>query len=385
MSLLRPRPRTELERDILALQVEHAYGQLRTALVVNLVNGAIVAFIFYGVAEGVRLFAWLSVLILINLVRLRMLRQFEAPGAAAGRDAALSGQRFVLGAFASGLSWGVAGLILFIPGSISHEIFLAFVLGGMAAGAVPVLSPVYPAFALFAVPATLPLILRLVLEGERIPVTMALLVLIFTTAMLVSSRHFHRLLRDAIELRLKLVSSIEQRDREALLARSDSLTGIANRRLFDEALTSEWRRAQRTATALSLVIADIDSFKRYNDSLGHLAGDTCLRRVAQSLATAARRPGDLVARIGGEEFAFILPGTSRADALAIAERVREEILALQIPHPRSSVSRYVTLSLGVAELTPDLGQSPQDLIRAADAALYRAKKQGRNRVVGAAG
>ncbi len=129
-----------------------------------------------------------------------------------------------------------------------------------------------------------------------------------------------------------------------------------------------------------MIIADIDHFKLYNDRLGHVAGDTCLTRVAQTMATAARRPGDLVARIGGEEFAFLLPNTSLHDATTIAERVREDVFELAIPHPASPVADRVSISLGVAGLVPSDAIAMTTLMQAADAALYKAKHAGRNQI-----
>ncbi len=169
----------------------------------------------------------------------------------------------------------------------------------------------------------------------------------------------------------------------AALAAIDALTGLANRRTLQETIEREVRRAFRSRRELSLVMVDIDHFKLYNDSLGHLGGDECLRRVAMALRSAAARPADLVARYGGEEFAILLPETSAAQALVIAERLRETVEKLALPHPSSPVAGWVTLTAGVAGLVPGLGADPKALIAVADEALYRAKQAGRNRVLAA--
>ncbi|MDY0745667.1 two-component regulator propeller domain-containing protein [Paucibacter sp. R3-3] len=166
------------------------------------------------------------------------------------------------------------------------------------------------------------------------------------------------------------------------LSFSDALTGLANRRRFNEALHDEWRRAHRQRKPLALVMADIDAFKRYNDLLGHLEGDRCLVEVAAVFAHAVRRAGDLAARYGGEEFVVLLPNVDYADALGVAEDLRAACEALAIPHPESPAGAVVTLSLGVACCVPGDGVAIESLISAADAALYRAKKEGRNRTVG---
>ena len=161
----------------------------------------------------------------------------------------------------------------------------------------------------------------------------------------------------------------------------DGLTGIANRRHFDQVLDREWRRALRGQKPLSLILSDIDFFKNYNDHYGHLEGDDCLRRVAKALTKVARRPGDLVARYGGEEFEVILPDTDSENASKLAEKARTAVLSLEIPHGSSEVSDYVSISLGVASSNPDSDLSSHKLIEAADKSLYSAKLKGRNQVI----
>ena len=166
-----------------------------------------------------------------------------------------------------------------------------------------------------------------------------------------------------------------------LLSTQDGLTGIANRRLFDRTIEVEWSRAVRNSLVISLIMIDIDFFKNYNDSLGHQAGDDALKKIAATMQQNFRRPGDLAARYGGEEFVALLPETSPHGSAMLAERLREEVEALKIPHPDSKISEFVTISLGVANLRPHRGSSYDILVSLADKALYQAKDQGRNRVV----
>lgn len=165
------------------------------------------------------------------------------------------------------------------------------------------------------------------------------------------------------------------------LADLDGLTGIANRRYFDQILNQEWRRARRRSYSLAVLMCDIDYFKAYNDHLGHQKGDQCIRAVAGCLRDRLRRPGDLVARYGGEEFAVILPSLDIGEAHNIAVELCESIEALNVAHPASGVSGYVTISIGVASCIPDENTTEIDLVGYADDALYQAKHQGRNRAV----
>ncbi len=167
------------------------------------------------------------------------------------------------------------------------------------------------------------------------------------------------------------------------IALVDGLTQIANRRRFDEVLAQEWKRLSRDKKPLSLLIADIDFFKKYNDHYGHQAGDDCLRRVGKALAGAILRPADLVARYGGEEFALILPEADLDAALHVGDRALGVIAELAVEHSYSDISEIVTISVGAATLVPLQDQSPAELIALADKALYQSKSAGRSRVTAA--
>jgi diguanylate cyclase (GGDEF)-like protein len=186
--------------------------------------------------------------------------------------------------------------------------------------------------------------------------------------------HFEIKEREDAEKALRIANEALQR-----LATVDGLTQIPNRRYFDDKLQEEWGRLTREKQPLSLILFDVDFFKQYNDFYGHLAGDACLMQIAQLAKKSVKRPADFVARFGGEEFVLVLPNTERDGAIKIAKRIMQKLKKQGIPHERSDVSKYITISLGVSTIIPSVRSSRDKLIAMADQALYLSKEQGRNR------
>lgn len=193
-------------------------------------------------------------------------------------------------------------------------------------------------------------------------------------------------IRSALQLRHEMTKRKErERELERLarklerMSNQDGLTGIANRRCFDDTMVKEWVRNGREDAPLGLLMIDIDHFKHYNDALGHVDGDACLRSVSEAIRAAVHRPGDLVARYGGEEFAVILPNTDYHGCKSVAETIHSNLSKSCIEHPNSTVSCSVTVSIGVASGIPTCETTPEHLLHAADRALYQAKQSGRNR------
>ena len=170
----------------------------------------------------------------------------------------------------------------------------------------------------------------------------------------------------------------DQRDLLDNISKLDGLTGIPNRRHFDEYLEKQWQSLLRSNSVLSVLMIDIDHFKEYNDNYGHGKGDACLKQVAETLSRSVKRPNDMLARYGGDEFICALPGTDSGGAKKIAEEMRNNIMSLAIPHFHSSAADYVTISLGMATIQPAISVSVRRLLKAADQALYRAKNNSRN-------
>ncbi|RJQ50834.1 MAG: diguanylate cyclase [Nitrospiraceae bacterium] len=201
--------------------------------------------------------------------------------------------------------------------------------------------------------------------------------------MLLNARKIYRE-TNHVEMILLAIEDITERKKAEeqlkLIASMDGLTGVANRRHFDNTLDLEWRRATRSAKPLSLIIIDVDYFKNYNDIYGHLAGDSCLQKIAHTIRDSLRRAGNFVARYGGEEFTIILPDTNAEGAYLFAESLREKIENLNIEHKDSKAGKNVTVSLGVSTTVPKKDSTQDELISMADKALYKAKDGGRNRV-----
>ena len=181
------------------------------------------------------------------------------------------------------------------------------------------------------------------------------------------------------QLKEQLAQANEQLQR---LVNIDGLTQVTNRRYFDEVFQREWRRAAREGTLLSLILIDVDFFKQYNDTYGHLAGDECLKAVVKVMKAALKRPADLIARYGGEEFVALLPKTELSGAIQLGETIQANLAAEAIPHIKSPINQKVTLSMGAVSTLPNPDRDPNSLLETADKLLYRAKTEGKNRVIG---
>ena len=288
----------------------------------------------------------------------------------------------------SGIAWGVGGM--FIPTAEPLAVALVVTaIQSLVMGGVVTLAAYVPAFLAFALPACLPMIVVLALSGQTTGLLMAVYSSLFLLLMLGIALSFNRSLRRTWQLTFEkedLITALtEAHDRLAVLADTDGLTGLANRRRFDEMLARDVARLRRTGATLSLILLDVDHFKKFNDHYGHVAGDDCLRQLAGILPGLLHRATDLVARYGGEELAVLLPDTDHAGAVALAETIRATVAAQAIPHAASGTAAHVTVSLGVATVRGDRDHAPRDVIHLADEQLYRAKSDGRNRVVAVEG
>lgn len=275
----------------------------------------------------------------------------------------------IIAAGAAGLGFGLTAL-LFPYLTLTTRLFVILMFGAVAAAALTRLSAlpvVYAAF-LFGIMAPLVSVL-IVVDGEpgldAIPA-----VLLMGVSLIYSSRRLHADLLDGLLSRFGLENA----------AGEDKLTHLANRRRFDIVLEQEWARARRSGLPISLIMVDVDFFKKFNDRYGHQEGDQCLAQVALALSQSVKRATDLVARYGGEEFVVLLSQTTRDDAYSLCERIRHAVESLNIPHQDSTLG-LVTISLGGVTQYAREDVRAAELVRTADKALYRAKGTGRNKVV----
>jgi len=312
-----------------------------------------------------------------------------------------------VGAFIAGLMWCYLCIFLLNHSNALYSGIVIFTVSGLCAGSMATYAGNLRTYMMFATPSTLLMAIYLLLQTENEQyIDMGYIVLLFYFFLFFSARRFNVFIENAINQSLtneqlvtelqeevslrqtaekRLISEKEKAESIAedmfQLSTKDGLTGIDNRRMFDTSIQSEWNRAIRYKKPLSLIICDIDYFKRYNDHYGHQKGDVCLQKIAMVLKEHARRGGDIAARYGGEEFAIIMPDTDEDNAEKLATQMHDGIRKLEISHEASKICDIVTASFGVASIIPTREQTFDRLIKYADIALYKAKAIGRDQVI----
>lgn len=348
-------------------QLSHVYRRGNAAFGLSLLNAVLLAGFLGTEIQAGPLGVWLAGVTVVGALHWEMGRRYLRRAAeGGGRGSSLLPHVFV--AAALGLAFGL-GACLWTGLSTMWRMAVVLMLGAQAARELPRLAAALPLYTAYLCGLFVPLVLVLALSGDDSALALAPVLPLFCGSLLLSAMHARA---DLMESLLGRFGLEEQ-------AGSDPLTGIPNRRRFDARLAEEWRRAVRECVPLSLILIDVDFFKRYNDRYGHQAGDACLRQVAQAVASGAERAGDLVARYGGEEFVVVLFHATRDGGYTLAERLRQRIAALKIPHI-DSLHGHVTASLGGATVLPTPGARPEGLVEAADQSLYQAKAAGRNQV-----
>jgi diguanylate cyclase (GGDEF)-like protein len=408
-----------MQKKIKARRLEILYGQSYSNLFLSSLLAVSMAFVFRNHLSQESILAWLLVFTSLTGFRLYRSHAFlNSENTSSNPDYWFSWH--LAGVIISGLIWG--GFILLLVQSADNTYLSLAIMcaAGLCAGAATAYSASLISFLVFSIPLLSPIGGFLVLSEQPTTSTLGYFIFLFLIAIIAITYRSNKSMTSSLGLEIEkedLLAALETEKQQVIdanknlekdiqkkiqteaillyekksaedisdklraLSTQDGLTGINNRRRFDEALYDEWYRAVRLSTPLSLIICDIDKFKEYNDTHGHLAGDQCLIRIAHLIDDYARRTVDIAARFGGEEFAIILPDTDGEDAKKIAEQIRMAIIALALPHGVSSVADIVTASFGVHTTTPEKDVLPDTLIDCTDKAMYQAKAQGRNRVV----
>jgi diguanylate cyclase (GGDEF)-like protein len=378
-----------IRRAVAAEQVKMLIAQSLTGIVMSFLLASFVALVFGDLASGQFVFLWWCLIsgIFLSQYILYLVFNRRRPERTDYRHWYVL---IIASSVAAGLCWGLG--LTWMLGSLDaqYHIFLIILLISLASAGIT-LAVRTPVYYTYQIGVLLPAIVWLLTRDEMTHLILGLFLIIFMVAMWLFAFQVSRSLAVSFRLQLEnqyLANSLKQSNarlqvlNEELtqLSATDSLTQVANRRYFDNRFVSEFSRASRENTALSLIMIDVDFFKVYNDEFGHIAGDEALRQVALCIRNSLKRPTDLVARYGGEEFVVLLPSTALDGALQLAGEIRENIEALKIAHPKSKASDYVTVSFGVTGAFPGKTVSRELMLKKTDEALYNAKAAGRNTI-----
>jgi diguanylate cyclase (GGDEF)-like protein len=360
-------PRNSLEKTIFQFRLQDFFDQSRDNMSSVLLGALVMAFIFYFSGTPILKIAWFVGFMFCYVgIILFFVKQADIQKIEPAQALIITRRRILIGG-TIGLQYGFSPFLLPSPESqglffILTVLIVLFTVGIMTYAAMPS----YYLVLNFAV--IFPWSTYLLLHFSMM--NLGLLAITIAAFLLVASK--------GLRVSQLALSEIEMKARLAKLAAQDSLTGIPNRRSFDLDLQREWSRACRDSTSISIIMIDVDYFKLFNDAYGHIAGDECLKQIAYALSNGLSRATDSVYRYGGEEFVCILADTELEGAKILGDKLRKQIQALQIPHNKSSVNPFVTISLGACSTVPVTKEGSAKLLTCSDEQLYQAKSQGRN-------
>ena len=415
-SEMNQRLQQEIKTRKVAILYQHANAVIIGMIVVSLFVTSFIYFNLWPENQPLEILAiWQIMFLLVSVIRLY--------GVTLYKNATIGPEQmnywlyaYLSGIVVSGCLWGV--LFLYLAGFLdeTNTNFMIFFMEGMISAAVAAYATSFIAFMITSSTIMCPVIIFFLLDQAPLNNYMGYMLIFFLVFLLLISRQLNRTIEGYLaseynvsrlqreknyaaminreleeeilkridtegKLKEEIIKAEALADKLITISSKDGLTGLNNRRRFDEYLEKEWKRSARTSNQISLILCDIDAYKAYNDTYGHLAGDDCLKKVARVLEHYTRRASDMAARYGGEEFVLLLPETSLVNATRIAEDIRLSIEELAEPHSASPISDHVTASMGVATIIPTRHQTPDTLIKLADDAMYAAKDGGRNRVV----
>lgn len=365
-------------------KIKILFSNFHLSWVLSLLVATVFAYLAIDVGRYALGMGWWLVFCFIIMLRLRLVVLFYRADIALDEYDAWA-RRYLFLALLAGIGWGAGGLLIGPQLSPVDQAFLLLILIGVSGGSVPLLGIHKQTLFAFVVPTVIPYMVWVAFSLSDKLALMLMIMVLYLISIAVAIARLDENMSDSLRLKYQLEQRTEklQDANEKLehLTLVDSLTQLYNRRFFERQMEKEWKKCHRESKHLALLVIDIDYFKLYNDSYGHAAGDECLKKVASALTRALNRPGDMIARIGGEEFVALLPGIDEEGAIKVAETMQQKLQLAQIEHRTSPIDDYVTVSIGLAVTYPAENASALGLFKAADKALYRGKFMGRNHIV----
>lgn len=382
---------TQLEDEIAAEQLRMLYDQAPASFTLEIILASFVAYSVSSALEASLAFWWWVVIVAFAVADFIGYIAFKSQAGSSQRNYKPWYALFLMSVAVMSCAWGVGMLFLMMKLELGYQLFLTVILAAIAGGALPAISMRRMPLMLFLIGSLSPAAVWLMSQEHSVQTMTGAFLIPYGIALWFGGRQISLHIRHTLQLSFEnrqLADSLRNSNARLQelnqdlthLSATDALTQVANRRYFEERLEQEWRRIVREEGEVAVVMVDIDHFKAYNDSLGHQAGDECLCKVAACVRDSLRRPADIVARYGGEEFIVLLPNTNPEGARRVADMIRDNVRKLEILHPASATSKYITVSVGGSYCQPTEATLRKQLIAKADTALYAAKEAGRNQV-----
>jgi diguanylate cyclase (GGDEF)-like protein len=359
----------DIQQRILVESLTFLYRSMPSAALGHAFAGSLVAYALYDSVDRQILFIWLATIITVGLIRLgatHLIKRklIDSPFEKIQRWS----QSLIALTFVQTSLWGASTFLIW-PGDIEHRAVLIAILAGIVAAGGIMLALHRRSFAIYCLPITIPAVIQLMWGGSQLEWILAILLVFYSGILLVSVNRLTDVFLEGLRMRYLMETE----------SRTDALTALANRRGFDESMNDIWQQSIRTNQSVGLLILDVDFFKAYNDYYGHPQGDVALKKLGELLMKVAARSTDLCARVGGEEFAVLMPATEVDGSRRVAEAIQQELATARIPH-RNSERGILTVSIGLNVTIPTRTSSADLFVMETDQALYDAKESGRNMI-----
>lgn len=374
----------DISRWVYREKIKMLFDNFRQSWPLSLLVGGLLCYLSVEADKILIGVIWWLCFALLILLRLRLVLRFHNAQIEL-HEYDIWQKKFFRITLLTGIAWGAGAILIGDAMDTTGQVFILMILIGVSGGAIPMLGMLQRVMLAFQLPMVIPYVVWIAPDFQNRGLILVLITSMYLLTVMFAMKRLEKNVSATLTMRYRLEQRTEQlldaNEKLEHLTLEDSLTGIYNRRYFEREFEKAWRIARRDQARLALLMIDIDNFKNYNDSYGHAAGDACLREVARLIKQVLHRPGDIVARIGGEEFVTLLPGIDQEGALRVAQTIQSDLQAARLEHASSPVSQYVTVSIGICLTRPGGDETSLALFQAADKALYKAKTQGRNLIV----